>query len=405
VLKQLLVSLVVVVVAVAGYVFLVPDAPQLLARVGINLPIDAAPSATPGSAGGPGAGRPGGGGRGGFGGRSMVVVTAPVGTGAINDTLGAIGEGSAAQSVTVMAPSSGMLDEVLVRPGQVVESGAVIARLDADAEEIAFERASIAQQDAEAALARTQELASANSATTVQLNAAQLAASNAALATRSARLELDRRTITAPIAGTVGLFQVSRGNQVTAQSVVTTIEDTSEIIVTFWVPERYAPMLATDLPVTASAVALPGVAISGEVSALDNRIDPTSRTLKVEARIDNTGARLRPGMSFAVDMRFPGESFPTVDPLAIQWSSTGAYVWRYAEGKVARVDVEVIQRNSDGVLVKGELAQGDEVVTQGVQQLSDGAEVRLLDEAIAAAAGGGGEGGQGRRPAQQGNGS
>ncbi len=400
-LKQLLVSLVVVVVAVAGYIFLVPDAPQLLARVGINLPMDAQQSATPGNAGGPGAGRPGGG-RGGFGGRSMVVVTGPVGTGAINDTLGAIGEGSAVQSVTVMAPASGMLDEVLVRPGQAVERGAVIARLDAEAEEIAFERASIAQQDADAALARTQELASANSATTVQLNAAKLAANNAALATRAAKLELGRRTITAPISGTVGLFQVSPGNQVTAQSVVTTIEDTSEIIVAFWVPERYAPMLAPGLPVTASAVALPGVAISGEVSALDNRIDPASRTLKVEARIDNAGGRLRPGMSFAVEMRFPGERFPTVDPLAIQWSSDGAYVWRYADGKVERVGVGVIQRNSDGVLVKGELADGEQVVTQGVQQLSDGAEVRLLDDAIAQAAGGGGEG---RRPQQQGSGS
>jgi RND family efflux transporter MFP subunit len=137
------------------------------------------------------------------------------------------------------------------------------------------------------------------------------------------------------------------------------------------------------VPVTAAAVALPGETIAGEVSAVDNRIDPASRTLKVQARIGNTEGKLRPGMSFSVTMSFPGEEFPTVDPLAIQWSSAGAYLWKYADDKVQRVAVSIIQRNSDGVLVKGELQPGDQVVVQGVQQLSDGATVRLLDAPVA----------------------
>jgi RND family efflux transporter MFP subunit len=142
------------------------------------------------------------------------------------------------------------------------------------------------------------------------------------------------------------------------------------------------------------------VSLAGEVSAVDNRIDPASRTLRVEARIGNESGRLRPGMSFSVSMSFPGDSFPTVDPLAIQWSSSGAYLWRYADEKVERVPVEIIQRNSDGVLVKADLAAGDQVVTQGVQQLTVGATVRLLD----APAGGPGGGQNGERGGGQGGG-
>lgn len=411
-LKQLLISVVVIVAAAAAYIFFVPGAPEMLARVGITLPVEAtttqeastpaAGAQTQRQGGAPQAGqRPGGqgGGRGGFGGRNqtMVVVTAAVTTGKINDKLSAIGEGAAAQSVTVMAPANGTLTELLVDPGQVIEAGATIGKLDSDAEGIAFERATIAQQDADASLKRTQELAKANSATTVQLNAAQLAATNAALETRNAALALERRTITSPIGGTVGLFQVSAGNTVSAQSIVTTIEDTSHIIVSFWAPERYASMITSGMPVTASAVALPGEQITGEVSAIDNRIDPASRTLKVQARIENANGKLRPGMSFSVSMSFPGEEFPTVDPLSVQWSSNGAYLWKYAEGKVQRVGLSIIQRNSDGVLVKGDLTPGDQVVVQGVQQLSDGATVRLLDEPVADA-GGAREGGQ--RPGQ-----
>ncbi len=403
--RQLLVSLIIVVGAAAAYVVFVPGATEQLARFGINLPIAEPAAAATGPAGGqPGAqGRPSGGagGPGGArgGGRPLVVVTSPVIEATINDKLSAIGEGAAARSVTVVSPASGTLAELLVAPGEMVAAGAVIGRLDADAERIGYERARLAQQDATAALDRARELANANNATTVQLNAAELAAKNADLQLQDADLALQRRTITTPIAGRVGLFQANPGNTVTAQTVVTTIEDTSHILVSFWVPERYASSIANGMPVDASAVALPGETIAGEVSAVDNRIDPASRTLKVEARIPNDDGRLRPGMSFSVALSFDGERFPSVDPLAIQWSSDGAYLWKYVDGKVERVAVEIIQRNSDGVLIQAELADGDQIVTQGIQQLSDGAAVRLLDEPAAPAADANGRQREGQTPA------
>jgi RND family efflux transporter MFP subunit len=387
-LRQLLISVTLLIAAFAGYVLFVPGATETLEGLGITLPAAAATAPEQPSPGAPRTGGPqgpgAGGSRGGFGAREMVVVTAPAVEATINDRLSAIGEGAAAHSVTVMSPATGTLAELLVQPGEVVEAGAVIGRMDDDAERIAFERAKLALEDAEATLARTEELAKASAATTVQINTARLAASNARLEFENAELQLSRRSITSPIAGTVGLFQVSPGNSVSAQSVVTTIEDTSHIVVSFWIPERYASAVVAGMPVKTTAVALPGQTLAGTVSAVDNRIDPASRTLQVRARVPNDSGQLRPGMSFAVTMDFPGEDFPAVDPLAIQWSAEGAYVWRYAEAVVARLPVEIIQRNSDGVLVKGDLQPGEQVVIQGVQQLSPGARVRLLDELYAA---------------------
>ena len=417
-LRQSLISLLVLVVAAALYVFLVPGSTETLSRFGIQLPLPAAEPSPQGGGGqgGGGGGQPGGGQAAGQaggqgagqrqagargGGRPMVVVTAPVVMGTINDRLTAIGEGAAAHSVTVVSPANGTLAELLVRPGDTVAAGATLGHLDSAVEQIAFERAQLAFDDARTALERIRELAGANNATAVQVKAAELAFNNARLELQGADLDLKRRTITTPFGGTVGLFQVGPGNTVTAQTVVTTIEDTSELVISFFVPERYAGAISPGMPITAGAVALPGVALAGEVSAVDNRIDPASRTLRVEARIGNESGRLRPGMSFSVSMSFPGDSFPTVDPLAIQWSSSGAYLWRYADEKVERVPVEIIQRNSDGVLVKAELAAGDHVVTQGVQQLTAGATVRLLD----APAGGPGGGQNGERGGGQGGGS
>lgn len=85
-------------------------------------------------------------------------------------------------------------------------------------------------------------------------------------------------------------------------------------------------------------------------------------------------------MSFSVSVRFPGDDYPTVNPLAIQWSADGSYVWRVERDKSQKVPVKIIQRNSDKVLVEAKLAKGDAVVMEGVQRLRDGGAVRVASD-------------------------
>lgn len=378
--RQLLASLIVLAAAVAAWAFFVPGASQNLANYGIVLPFaspDEAAGASPGQR--PGGGRPGGA-------RRNNVVTTGVALATINATLNAIGEGTATRSVTVTSPVGGTLADVQVRPGQTVAAGDIIARLDSDAEQIELDRARLAVDDAQVTLTRTQGLANSNVVAPTTLAAARLAAANADLELRNAGVALSRRTITSPIAGTIGLIQVTRGNYVSAQTTVTTVADTSAILVDFWVPERYAASINPGMPVSVTAIALPGRTFDGEVNAVDNRLDPASRTLQVQAEIPNDDRALRAGMSFTVALRFPGEQFPAVNPLAILWSSQGSYVWKYAGGKATRVMAEIIQRNSDGVLVRADLAPGDAIITEGILQLSEGSEVTLLSGPDGAAA-------------------
>ncbi len=375
--RQLVASLVVLAAAAAAWVFFVPGATATLATYGISLPFGPEPTEQA-SAGPSGPRGPGGQGGGRGGGRQTNVVTTPVTTATINADLQAVGEARAANSVTVTSPSGGRLEEVLVRPGQAIAAGAVIARLDADAEQLDYDRAKLAADDANATLARTEGLASSSLVATTALTAAQLAADNANLELRTAEAALERRTIASPIAGIVGLLQVTPGNYVAAQTAVTTIDDTSTILVDFYVPERYAAGIAPGAAVTASAVAIPGSRFAGEVIAVDNRLDPASRTLQVQAEIPNDNNQLRAGMSFSVALAFPGEQYPAVNPLAILWSAEGSYVWKYDGGKATKIMAEIVQRNSDGVLVRADLEPGDAIITEGILQLSEGAEVNLL---------------------------
>ncbi len=248
--RQLLASLVVVAAAGCAWLFLVPGSADTLAGWGIVLPFgpqQAEAAATPGGRSGATGGPGGPGGRGGFS-RQTNVITTPVRLATINDSLRAIGEGTASRSVSVAAPAGGELAEVLVRPGQSVSAGTVIARFDSAAEQIDYDRAQLAAADATAALDRTRGLASSNVVATTALTAAQLAADNAQLELRNAELALARKTIVAPIAGTIGLLRATAGNFVAAQTVLTTIDDTSSILIDFWVPERYAERLSSGAP-------------------------------------------------------------------------------------------------------------------------------------------------------------
>ncbi len=310
--------------------------------------------------------------------RPALVVTRPVGSAVINDRLNAIGNGEAIRSVTVTPSATGNLTEILVKSGDVVKTGQVIARLDSEDQTIAARQARVALDSAREKVERYRKNASAFAVQ--DLRDAETTLQGAELTLQAAELDLKRRDITAPTGGIVGIITVNVGDYVTTSSPIANIDDRSEILVDYWVPERFATKITVGQPVTAQAVAQPGNPLSGVVHAVDNRIDQTSRTLRVRARIDNADDRLRAGMSFSVTMAFDGDRYPTVDPLSVQWSGDGSFVWRVAGEKSERVPVKIVQRNPDKVLVEASLADGDPVVTEGVQRLRDGGAVSVAGQ-------------------------
>lgn len=369
--KQLAICIVLLLVAAGVAIRFVPGTSQALAALGIDVPAQLAAPQEDAAQTGQTPQRRGGGQGGG-----LVTVEA-VETATINDRLQAIGTGRAIETVTVTPAVSGRLVEIAVRSGDRVAAQDVIARLDSEAEEIAVDRARLTLEDARARLGRIESLRQSNTATEVQLTEVQLAVRNAELALRDAELALERRSILAPIAGIVGILPVSPGNLVTEQTQITSIDDRSRILIDFWVPERFATMIEVGMPVAANTVARAGEAFEGTVAAIDNRIDAASRTLQVQAAVANDNDALRAGMSFQVEMRFPGDEYASVDPLAIQWDSQGSFVWQVQDGSAERVPVRIVQRNSDSVLVAGDLATDVSVVTEGIHNVREGARLNV----------------------------
>jgi RND family efflux transporter MFP subunit len=383
--KQLLICLVILVVGVGVWVHFVPGADAMLAKAGVPqqvIAIVAKPADAAKDGGGQGQGKEQaqgqGQGRRNQGGGPPIVVTQPVDIAVVNDRLNAIGNGAAIISVGVTPLATGNLTEVLVKSGDKIEKGQVIARLDSDEQTIAAAQAKVAVESANEKVQRNRKLGDAVSVAV--LRDAEFAMQAAELALKTAELDLKRRDIVAPSAGIVGIITVNPGDYVTTSTPIAVVDDRSQILVDFWVPERFSNKISVGQDVSATAIALPTSELSGVIDSIDNRVDQASRTLRVRARIENPDDTLRAGMSFSVSVRFAGDQYPTVNPLSVQWSADGSYVWRVAAEKTEKVPVKIIQRNSDKVLVDAQLAKGDAVVMEGVQRLRDGGTVRLADQ-------------------------
>jgi RND family efflux transporter MFP subunit len=394
--KQFILSLIVIVAGFAAWVFFVPGAGDTMRDAGIPDSIvskiapkaeetaDAdAPARAQGQQRGDGQGqgqnRRNGGGRN----SAILVETQAVVQGIVNDRLNAIGTGDAIRSVAVTPQASGTIREILIKSGDRVKAGQVLAKLDSEEQVIARGQADVAVK---AAVEKSNLYHNIKSSVSrMDVFDSEIAEQGARLQLQAAELNLARRNITAPIDGIVGIVPVNIGDNVTTSIPIVTLDDRSEILVDYWVPERFANTVLVGQPVEAMSVARPGQVFSGVVEAVDNRIDAASRTLRLRAKIDNSSDELRAGMSFSVSMKFAGDKYPAVDPVSVQWDSQGSFVWQVNDDKSRKVRVSIVQRNPDFVLVKADLKDGDKIVTQGLQRVREGGAVRVSADVAATA--------------------
>ena len=367
----------------------VPAARPMLDRIGLLAPLGRiglvatasgaeAPAARPGASTTAGAagGKPG----------AATVIAREAAPQVLRDVVEAIGSARAVRAVSLVPDVAGRIVRLDVASGDAVRAGDPVAELDSEAARIAVDRATLVVADAQDTRDRQARLQASGSTSELLLQEAELALRTAQLELRQAEFELSQHSITAPIGGWVGILQVEVGNQVTTTTEITRIEDRSSLLVEFRVPERVVNRIRPGDPLRAAALTDPGAELPGRITAIDNRVDEASRTLLVQAAIDNADDRLRPGMAIRISLDFTGDSHPAVDPLAIQWSAEGAYVWIVRDGKAQRLPIRILQRNSTDVLVDAVLQKGDLVVSEGVLSLRPGADVTVSATAPDAAA-------------------
>ena len=205
-------------------------------------------------------------------------------------------------------------------------------------------------------------------------------------AVETARLNLEYCTIRSPIDGFAGKIQIQIGNLVKANDVnaLVVVNQVHPVLVTFAVPEQQLATLRkynAEQPLAVEAT-IPGAnrpPATGELSFIDNAVDPTTGTIRLRGVFENADNALWPGQFVNVSVRLYDQVNAIVIPSqAIQNGPDGEYVFVVTPNLVAEMRPVKIDR-SDGqttVLASGVKA-GEQVVVRGQLKVTTGSRVKL----------------------------
>lgn len=310
----------------------------------------------------------------------VPVTAAPVTVREAVETIRAVGNTEANAAIIVAPELEGRLKTLVAQENSFVAAGTVIAELDD-----ALYQAQRSQALAEVAVAkanyeRATKLGERGFGTGRERDEALAALRTAEAALATAETLIAKSRMVAPFEGKLGLWKVSPGAYLDTGTTVTNLENTQVIKIDFRVPERVLGRIAIGQSIRLSVDAMPGEVFTGEIFAIDPRIDAAGRSLLIRARAPNDDQRLRPGMFARVDLIVDRRKDAVfVEERALVSQGSDRFVFKVVEGKAVFVKVTVGIRQDGLVEVREGLAAGDVVVLDGQLKLGPDAPVQLID--------------------------
>ncbi len=304
--------------------------------------------------------------------RSVPVRLDPVQFQPRRPRLEVVGTSRAVRSVEIFPEAAGDVESINFEPGQQVSEGQLLVQLEQRDEQLAVDLAKVTLKDATRLLDRYRGAQDTGAVLPTTFDAAQTAVTSAEISLERAEVALRRRAVRAPFAGFVSLTEVEPGDRVNPDTLITTLDDRNDLLVRFDVPEQLVGQLSPGDPVKVRTFT-GASALTAKVVELGSRVNEVTRSLSVQARLDNSADLLRPGMSFTVAVESAQGRYARIPEVALRWGAEGAYVWRDEGGRAQRVDAQVIQREEGWVLVDAPLRGTDKIIVEGVQRVREGA--------------------------------
>lgn len=301
------------------------------------------------------------------------------------ETLSAIGSVAAVQGVVVSADLSGTVDRVAFDSGKAVRQGEVLVELDTRQE-----RAQLAAADAQRDLARTnfdrmQGLLKDNVISRAEYDSATADDKQSEARAGEIRAAIQRKRITAPFSGILGIRQVNVGQYLSSGDPIVQLQSLNPIYVNFDVPQQAISQMRPGREVRITTGQVAGVEFAGRITAIDSVVNSGTRNIQVQATLANPEGRLRPGMFVEAEVSLgAGRSVIALPATAISYAPYGDSIYVVSGMKgpngetyrgVRQQFVKLEGARGDQVGITSGVKAGDEVVTSGVFKLRNGAAV------------------------------
>jgi membrane fusion protein, multidrug efflux system len=313
-------------------------------------------------------------------------------------TRSGLGTVTPVSQVDVKVRADGQVQHIAFKEGQDVKAGDLLAQVDPRPYQAQLGQAeAVLQKDtAQLASSRTEEARasklSATGAGTTQASdtaKAQVAINQALVlgdqaAVDTAKLNLNFATITAPVAGRLGLKQINEGAVVHASDAtgLVTITQIRPISVQFSLPQDELPDLLAGQgksPLLVSIDSRDGSRhlADGRLTVIDSQVDTATGTIKLKAEFDNDDRALWPGALVTARVIVRTDSKAVVVPsIAIQNGQDGPYLFVVKpDNTVAIAEVKTGPTVADVTALASGISAGDNVVLSGHSRLAQGTTV------------------------------
>lgn len=314
----------------------------------------------------------------------ISVVVAIAGETEFQLSTSVIGTVLAPRSITLSNEVAGTVSSMAFDPGQIVEEGQLLVELDSSVERAQLDSAVARLRMAESSYKRIQEAAAVRAITTSEVEEAEALLAQAEAAVKELAAVIQRKTLSAPFRGRIGLSDTHVGQFLPSGFEIVTLQSIDDFVfVDFMIPQVAAESIRVGQSV---ALLVANRQLSGEIIALDAQANRQTRNLMARAKLESALEILRPGESVTVSINYgPLQTTATVPVEALRQAPMQSFVYVVqmdAEG-AARAHERIVQV---GPTLGGQLCllagiePGQQVVADGSFKLRDGALIQPTDK-------------------------
>ena len=194
-------------------------------------------------------------------------------------------------------------------------------------------------------------------------------------------VKLKSENIIAPFSGVLGVRGITEDVLGSENSIIVTLDDSSEIYVDLKIPENFATVIKKDLSVIAKFSGIKNKIYKGKIDGVASRINAETRSILTRVKIDNPDNELIPGSLLEITLSTNKRDSLSIPDTSIILEGNKAYVYKVSKDNIAnRSEIQIGLRNDGKVEVTSGLNEGDIIVAEGLKKVRPKGKIKPLNK-------------------------
>ena len=194
-------------------------------------------------------------------------------------------------------------------------------------------------------------------------------------------VKLKSENIIAPFSGVLGVRGITEDVLGSENSIIVTLDDSSEIYVDLKIPENFATVIKKDLSVIAKFSGIKDKIYKGKIDGVASRINAETRSILTRVKIDNPNYELIPGSLLEITLSTNKRDSLSIPDTSIILEGNKAYVYKVSKDNIAnRSEIQIGLRNDGKVEVTSGLNEGDIIVAEGLKKVRPNGKIKPLNK-------------------------